>query len=78
MNIKFLNKKQVKDLLNELNISLNKEYVFLKYNNEYYIISDDIKKIDLNDVNIKSMGLLFAKYTKNKLILNYYIKDLNL
>jgi len=78
MNIKFLNKKEIKNLLDELGISINKEYVFLKKNDEYYIISEDIKRIDLSDLNIKSIGLLFAKYRVNKLILNEDIKNLSL
>ena len=78
MNIKFLNKKEIKNLLDELGISINREYVFLKKNDEYYIISEDIKRIDLSDLNIKSIGLLFAKYRVNKLILNEDIKDLSL
>ncbi|MCX6712019.1 MAG: hypothetical protein NT139_03215 [Candidatus Woesearchaeota archaeon] len=78
MNIKFLNKKEIKNLLDELGIIINKEYVFLKKNDEYYIISEDIKRIDLSDLNIKSIGLLFAKYRVNKLILNEDIKDLSL
>jgi hypothetical protein len=78
MNIRFLNKKEIKDLLNELNINLNKEYVFLEKDREYYIVSEDIKNIDFSSLNIKSIGLLFAKYKGNKLILNDDIKDLNL
>ena len=70
--------QDLKTLLNELNISLNKEYIFLKKNNEYYIVSEDIKNIELSNLNIKSIGLLFAKYKNNKLILNEDVKDLNL
>lgn len=78
MNIKFLNKKEIKDLLNELDITINKEYIFLMKNDEYHIVSEDIKNIELSNLNIKSIGLLFAKYKNNKLILNEDIKDLNL
>ncbi len=78
MNIRFLNKKEIKDLLDKLNIQLKDNYVFIKKNNEFYIVSNDIKSIDFGDLNIKSMGLLFAKQKDNRLILNEDVKDLSL
>lgn len=78
MNIRFLNKKEIKDLLDKLNLELKNNYVFIKKNNEFYIVSNDIKSIDFSDLNMKSMGLLFAKYKDNKLVLNDDIRDLSL
>ncbi|MFH0936146.1 MAG: hypothetical protein V1815_00515 [Candidatus Woesearchaeota archaeon] len=78
MNIRFLNKKEIKDLLDKLDLELKNNYVFIKKNNEFYIVSNDIKSIDFSDLNMKSMGLLFAKYKDNKLVLNDDIKDLSL
>ena len=78
MNIRFLNKKEIKDLLDKLNLELKNNYVFIKKNNEFYIVSNDIKSIDFSDLNMKSIGLLFAKYKDNKLVLNDDIRDLSL
>ena len=69
--MKFLNKRQTKKLLNLIKeqygitkIKLD-EYIHV-VKGKFYLISKDIAKIDLKNLNIKSAGLYFGKIEKEK------------
>ena len=56
--MRFLNKKESKKFLEEkkLDINLN-EYALLENNNEIFLITRDIEKLDLSSLKIKRIGL---------------------
>lgn len=71
--MKFLNKRQIKRLLNQIKEQYGIEK--LKFDDyiqvvqgKFYIISKDIEKIDLSELNIKSAGLYFGAIEKEKFV----------
>ncbi len=71
-DINFLNKKEVKKLLNKIKghygiKELNLEYEFLVNKEKVYIISKGIKNLDLGKLNINSFGLYFCKADEPRL-----------
>ena len=71
-NIRILNKKEIKEILNlienqwQAKLSLN--YVFLKTEKgKIYIVNKDISDIDLSKLRINSIGLYFGEIRGNEL-----------
>lgn len=64
-NLKFLNKKEIKEFINKLNkyfdCNLDLDYEFLLNKDRIFIVSRGIRNIDLNNFNINSIGLYFGK-----------------
>lgn len=67
MNLKILNSKEIKKLLNNIKnqfntVELNLNYVFvINSENKIFIINKKIQEIDLNKLKINNIGLYFAK-----------------
>lgn len=75
-NLKILNKKEIKKILNQLgeqyNISgLDLDYVFLEDNEgKLFLVNRDIGKIDTEKLRINSLGLYFGKIEHNEVRLS--------
>ena len=71
--MKILNKKDIRELLNR--IKLHEKHIIdkvvVKEGNKYYLISDDIKKINIKDYNIKSYGYLIAELRNGKFLAKF-------
>lgn len=71
--MRFLNKKQAKKLQQlvekqfKVKLSLDSYYI-PAVENKFYLISKDIAKINLEELNIKSVGLYFGKIENQKFI----------
>ncbi len=66
MNLKILNKKQIKEILSlikqQWNADLTLDYAFLKdKNDKIFIINKAFAQIDISKLRINSMGLYFAQ-----------------
>jgi NOL1/NOP2/fmu family ribosome biogenesis protein len=66
MNLKILNKKQIKEILvlikKQWSADLTLDYAFLKdKNDKIFIINKEFAKINLEKLRINSMGLYFAQ-----------------
>lgn len=64
-NLKFLNKKEIKNILNliknQWNCDIELDYVFLiSEKDKIYIVNKEISKIDLSKLRINSIGLYFG------------------
>lgn len=68
-DFKILRRRKIKKLLPEFDIK-KLEYVFLEKNNKVYITNKEILNLNLDDLNIKSVGLYFGKIKNNKIILS--------
>jgi len=71
--MKFLNKRQTKKLLNLIKDQyslkkLNLDYYIHVIKGKFYLISKDIAKINLEDLNIKSVGLYFGTIKQEKFV----------
>jgi len=74
-NIRILNKKEVKQILNliekQFDAKLSIDYVFLKTEKEkIYLINKDISKLDLSKLRINSIGSYFGELKVNELRLS--------
>ena len=73
---KFLNKKQIKEVINTLDKQWGLkekefDYAFLMNDKKkIYIISKDITTVDFDALRIDSMGIYFAEYTNNEIRLS--------
>jgi NOL1/NOP2/fmu family ribosome biogenesis protein len=70
LNSKFLNNKESKDILKQVEAQwgakLSLEFTFLKNNkNRIFMVSDEIKNIDLEKLRINSIGLYFCEIGKD-------------
>ena len=71
--LKLLNKKEVKSVLNKIKNQydikeLNLEYLFYKNNKDkIFIISKDFKKLNSINLRINDLGLYFARIQNNKI-----------
>jgi NOL1/NOP2/fmu family ribosome biogenesis protein len=66
MNLKILNKKQIKEILalikQQWNTDIDLDYVFLEGNDDkIFIINKDFAELDLTKLRINNMGLYFAQ-----------------
>ena len=71
----FLNSKKRKNIINILEQQFGvKDFRFEQAlylnNNELYLISKDIEKLEPKKLNIKSIGLLFGKFKDSKIVLS--------
>jgi NOL1/NOP2/fmu family ribosome biogenesis protein len=70
LNSKFLNNKESKDILKQVEAQwgakLSLEFTFLKNNkNRIFMVNDEIKNIDLEKLRINSIGLYFCEIDKD-------------
>ena len=68
--MKILNKNDIRELLNRIKLDSKylKDKVIVKEGNKYYLISEDIKKIDISGLNVKSYGYLIAESRDGRLL----------
>lgn len=70
ITMKILNKKQTKKLLQlvekQFKTKINTDCYIKRYENKFYLISKDITRINLEELNIKSVGLYFGKIENQK------------
>ena len=63
--LKILNKKEIKQILNSIEkqwgAKLKLDYGFLKKDNRIFVIEKDIAKIELSKLRINSIGLYFCE-----------------
>ena len=68
----FLNSKETKKFIemleNQFKTKLKLNHYIYSKENKFYIITKDISKIDLNELNIKSIGLFLGKKEKDSFI----------
>lgn len=74
-NLKILNKKQTKEILNlikkQFNAEFKSDFAFLKNEKgKIYLINKDISKINLEKLRINSLGLYFAETRNNEIRLS--------
>ncbi|MDP4012868.1 MAG: hypothetical protein Q8R00_04665 [Candidatus Nanoarchaeia archaeon] len=71
--MKFLNKRQVKRLLNQIKEQYGikklkiEDYIHV-IKSRFYLISKDIEKINFDELNIRSAGLYFGAIEKEKFV----------
>jgi len=75
MNLKILNKKEIKKILEKLNNQFGFEgeldYVFLLNNKDrIYLMTKDLAKIKIDSLRINSMGLYFAELPRDEIRLS--------
>ena len=68
--MRFLNNKELKKIIGKENIKKMSEYAFAEHDDFIFVISRDIAKINLNDFNIRKVGLCIGRYDKAELNLN--------
>lgn len=73
--MKFLNNKETKRLIetleNQYNVKLSlDDYYIYTSENKFYLISKDIAKINLEELNIKSIGLYLGKMEKGNFVIS--------
>ena len=75
-----LNKNQIRKLIENINkdynIKLDRNYSFFKSDRKFFMVSEEIRKIDLSKLNIKHIGLNIAEIKNNKLYLSKSALDL--
>lgn len=67
--MKFLNKKEAKKLLKEFGnnrvTDLHKRFIFMLDEDRMFIASDDVRRVPLEHLHVKRIGLLFARWKDN-------------
>lgn len=57
-------------LENQFKSKIKLDYYICSKENKFYIVSKDIAKINLDELNIKSVGLFIGKQEKEKFIIS--------
>ncbi len=64
--MKFLSKRDSEKLIKHTTLKIDvSSYVLVEHNKRYYIVSQDIKKIDLTKLNIKQIGLYLGAFEEH-------------
>ena len=70
----FLNNKEAKKFIemleNQLKTKIKLDYYICSKENRFYLVSKEIAKINLDELNIKSIGLYIGKLDKKEFIIS--------
>lgn len=70
----FLNNKEIKKFVemleNQFKTKIKLDYYVCSKENKFYIINKEVSKINLDELNIRSIGLYFGKLDNNKFIIS--------
>ncbi len=76
--MKFLSKRETENIFNKAGLptNLTKEYALVQENEKIFIVSGDIRRVSIEHLNAKRIGLLLAKTEGNHIHLTKAASDL--